>query len=290
MVRFAVGLDLSFKSPGFAIHDLHENKWYVYAFAKLVRDKDASLHTQTTSVTLLPSLPGLVSKKNLKLLTPSERCKRDMNCYLHVEKYLLIILDLHIPKDLRKKDVTKVLIEAYVFSAPEESGNNYKLHESGGIIKRALFLAGFEDVQIITDSEWKRTVVGHGKASKLDVVHFITNNGPCVDMLKFLGYDETKLPPHKKGGIKVPSPSQDLADSSAIAMAVYTKRMAKKPQPKRPRQQKPKLKKDSFWSGCESIPEKPKKQKTKLTTTNSFWSSNTTSPPKAILVEDDDEI
>lgn len=244
--RFAIGLDLSFKSPGCAIHDLHENKWYIYSFAKLVREKNIAGFTHSNVyVELLPRRP---QGKGI-----------DMEKYLHVEKHLMKALCQRVPEELRSAPYTCVFIEAYVFASREQSGHSYKLQESGGIIKRALHVAKFTNVGIITDSAWKCTVVGHGRASKIDTVHFISKNGPCTDMLKFVGYEESKLNPTKPGGpVEVPSPCQDLADASAIAMSIYTVR-AKKPPKKRVKivttttsLQKPQTdvvqKKTSFWA------------------------------------------
>jgi hypothetical protein len=76
-------------------------------------------------------------------------------------------------------------------------------------------------------------VIGHGFASKLDIVHFIATHGPCVNMLTLLGFDETLLPLDEKNRRIVPTPSQDLADSVAISMWLLDSFHVKKPKKRR---------------------------------------------------------
>jgi Holliday junction resolvasome RuvABC endonuclease subunit len=206
MPRFAVGLDISFRSPACTIHDIVENRWYLYAFAQRKREIDFVWQNDTGNVflTLFPCIP-----------------KRDMSAYLHIESYLLEALSEVIPSKLRAAEHTKVAIEAYAYVERSKSGYDYKLHEIGGIIKRALELQGFTDVDTIVASSWKANVIGHGSASKLDIVQFIKQHGPCIDLLRLLGFCVDDLPKDDKGHILVPKPCQDLADASAIAMSVY---------------------------------------------------------------------
>ena len=210
-VRFAVGLDLSHNSPGCAIFDAVLQKWYICGFAQLARE-DVKFHyaTEKAEVWLFDVLPTT---------------HNDVLKYIHVEEHLMKFLCAHIPFELRAK-YTDVRVEAYAFCCREESGYNFKLHESGGIIKRALHHAGFLHVTPIVTSQWKRTVINKGNCSKIDVIHFVAKYGPMIDMLLILGYEESTLSKDEKGRLIVPSPCQDMADAVAIALEVFTKRVS----------------------------------------------------------------
>ena len=219
MSRFAVGLDMSVRSSGCAIHDRLTDMWYLCAFAQNKQEEQFYYATSRASVTLFPKLPQ-----------ESSTVMHDLERYLHIKKHFVKFLCDHITPDLRTRPFTCVNIEAYAFPKPEEAGHSYKLHESCGIVKYELFLAGFDWFEPIVCSSWKADVIGHGRATKLDVVQFMKTHGPCLDILTLFGYDETTLRVDAaKGDKKVPCPCQDLCDAPAIAMKVYTdKKTAKK--------------------------------------------------------------
>jgi hypothetical protein len=213
-IRFCVGLDLSFNSPGCAIYDRVTNRWYIAAFAQKARE-DIGFYfaTQNAEVWLLDVLPETSS---------------DVVTYVHIEKHLMHFILTHIPAECREHH-TEIQVEAYAFAAPSESGWNYKLHESTGIILRALYVERFLHVSRVVSGAWKRTVLANGKATKLDVVHFVATNarGPRINMLQILGYDETTLSLNDKNEYVIPTPTQDLADACAICMFIFTKRKVK---------------------------------------------------------------
>ncbi len=209
-VLFAVGLDLSHKSPGCAIYDILRNKWHICGFAQFVREEGFHQESADVEVRLLDMLPVTST---------------DVHKYMHVEKHLMKFLCDRIPQSARRNS-TDVRIEQYVFSTAAKSGNNYKLHELGGVIKRALFVANFTHVTPVVPGQWKRTVVNKGNCGKIDVVHYVAKHGPCIDVLKMLGYDEMSLPLDEKRQIIVPTPSQDLADAVALALEAITQRLS----------------------------------------------------------------
>jgi len=214
-LRFLVGFDLSFRSSACAVFDILQKKWFIMACACRQREVDIEYHHNNVHIKLFPLRP-----------------EGDVPSYLHVEGHFFDWLLKIIPKPLRRH-ATKVAIEAYVYADPSHSGYSYKLHELGGIIKRQLALTEFTDVQIVPNTTWKAQVIGHGFASKLDIVHFIATHGPCVNMLTLLGFDETLLPLDEKNRRIIPTPSQDLADSVAISMWLLDSFHVKKPKKRR---------------------------------------------------------
>ncbi len=209
MLRFALGFDLSFKSPGWAIHDLYLNKFYVYAFAQKCRELNTFFQNELTMVRLLPKIPD-----DLKL---------DVEKYVYMEKYIHQTLDKHVPINLRDATTTKVLIEEYVYQSDRSKcGYNFKLHEFGGIIKRMLYVSKFESVNPIVASSWKKKVLGYGVSSKLNTIKFLCENGPRVNFLEICGYNEEDLTwDASKKCYHVETPCEDLADASAICLAVF---------------------------------------------------------------------
>ncbi len=211
-LRFAVGLDLSFNSPGCTIIDLQKDRYYHGAFTQKARE-DVNFYyaTSNAEVWLFDALP---------------ETHYDVLKYIHVEKLLMAFLIQHIPMEFRAHH-TDVRIEQYAFADPSESGNNYKLHENGGIMKRGLYLNGFLHVLPVVNTAWKRTVIGKGDATKLEVIDFIATHGPRINFLTILGYDDKTLAKDAKGRAIVPPPAQDLADSCAVALEVITIRKKK---------------------------------------------------------------
>jgi len=214
-IRFVAGFDLSLTSSACAIYDLQLKKWYICAFTQKARE-DVKFYyaTANAEVWLLDALP---------------ETHNDVLRYIHVEEHLMKFVCEHIPAQYRK-DQTDVRIEQYAFVGPEHAGHSYKLHEIGGIIKRALWKHGFPHVTPVVVGAWKRTVVGKGNCTKLDVVQFIATHGPKINFLTILGYDESTLAKDEKNQAVVPCPAQDFADASAIAMAAFTTRKSKQKQ------------------------------------------------------------
>lgn len=209
-LRFAVGLDLSFTSPGWTIYDIKLNKWCIYAFAQKKREKDTFYQTENVTIQLLPEIPSDFT---------------DVAKYVYMEHHIITTLDKHISKD--ECNQTMIFIEEYVFDA-NKCNNNYKLHEFGGIIKYALYKNNFFKVDTIVSGAWKKKVIGFGSSSKLNTIKFVSENGPCVNMLTVCGYREEDLrwdAQEKK--YHVETPCEDLADSVCIAMAIFVTPHAK---------------------------------------------------------------
>lgn len=213
---FSVGLDISFRSPGMCIYDVSKKYFHHFAFASLKRDVGFTFRKHNACVKLFPPIPTA-----------------DVHAYLHIEAHFFEALGTIVPIEARAN--TKVAIEAYVHV--DGQAGEFQLHEVGGICKRQLEVMGFHDVATVVPSAWKCHVTGHGSATKLDIVRFVATapNGPQINMLTIFGYDESKLPLDEKKRPKVPTPPQDLADSTCLAMFLFVPKHPKPKPPKRKR-------------------------------------------------------
>ena len=209
MSRYAIGLDMSLRSPGVAVHDLSRNFWYLAAFAQNKKQEGFVYETSKAKLTLFPQ----ISKEATTIAD-------DLKRYIHLQKYLVKFLCEIIAPEFRDAPFTQLNIEAYAFV--DQTAHSEKLHEVCGILKYELYKQGFHCMQNIVNTSWKATIIGHGKASKLDTCKFMINNGPCLDFLKIFGYDEETLNVDDKGEKIVPSPVSDPCDACAIAMMIYT--------------------------------------------------------------------
>jgi len=220
MVRFYVGLDLSFRSPGCAIYDAQDDKWCVIGFVTRVRERGfCARPSKNVLVRLLPEKPD---------------DNGDMGAYLHIERELVGTICELIPKKEHETNC-RVRLEAYAYVDRAKSGYDYKMHELGGIIKRQLFLSGFLQTDTIVQSSWKAHVVGRGDAPKIHVVHHVKDNAPFLDVLGILGFREEELPLNEKGYRKVPTPCQDWADAICITKSMFVPPPAKKKKPPKPK-------------------------------------------------------
>jgi Holliday junction resolvasome RuvABC endonuclease subunit len=194
-----VGLDLSMVSPGIAIFDdtkTGEGRYKMYGFAQRVRERDFEYHGQTTSIVLFPAIPNLKTTKN------EER-------YEYIRKY---IVDILLSPFTNAQDVV-VGIEGYAFAA-KNSGFSYKLHELGGVLKHSIWKKyPLWTHRIIPPTQWKKSIVGNGHATKTDIIDYVSKNGPSLDILDVLGLSSvTKA--------CVPCPAQDLADALYLALSL----------------------------------------------------------------------
>jgi hypothetical protein len=227
--KYAIGIDMSFRSPGLAIHDLTQNKWYVYAFAQFKREENTFYCKDNTTVRLFDQIPHSKSeKKKAALIKPKKKQHEDGKLLKNVQRYNHIVahfteaIHQHVPAEWREVH-SRVNFEEYVFQQDaRKRGNNFKLAEIAGSIKLALYQLGFRNIEPIVASSWKRQVVGHGHCAKLHTVQFMRTAGPCVDFLGLCNYSDESLKwdnLHKE--YEVPSPAQDMADACAVAMSVY---------------------------------------------------------------------
>lgn len=215
MSRFAIGLDLSVRSPGFCIHDLSKNFWHLGAFAQNKKEQNFVYKTSHAQITLFPQIP----KESTTIVD-------DLVRYIHLEINIVRFLCAKIPKEHRTSLFTCLNVEAYAFV--DQTAHSEKLHEVCGVIKTALYKEGFDSFNPIVNTSWKSTVIGKGRASKLDTCKFMLSNGPCLDLLTIFGYDEETLNVDAKNEKMVPCPAQDLADACAVAMMAYTKKQTAK--------------------------------------------------------------
>lgn len=209
-MKYAVGLDVSFRSPGMCIYDVRNDMWHLFGFAQLLREVGFRHRERNVTIELLPIIPHA-----------------DVHAHLHVEAHFFAVLNRLITKEDR--DDTKVAIEMYV-RVPGHENDDWKLHEIGGIIKRQLEVSGFHDVHSVYPATWQSHFL---IKTKLDAVHVISKIGPMIDVLMLLGYDELKLPVDKKGRKVVPTPVQDLADSTGLAMYLFLPKCKKPKLPPR---------------------------------------------------------
>lgn len=197
---FYVGLDLSLRSSGCCIWNKQTDDWHCVSFAANLSQVGSFQVKENVHVTICPKVPDAKHK-------PVER-------YLHVVNNLMEALCTTIPQDHR--DATYVVVEEYCAKSNQRRAST-RLHESGGTIKCTLETNRFHNVEVVINNHWKASVVGKGTASKLDTVRWVAQNGPHVDFLKLFGYSPETLNV-TNGAVHVPSPVQDLADASAIAV------------------------------------------------------------------------
>lgn len=193
-----MGLDLSLKSPGIAMHYLSTNTWRLYAFAQNNKHPcyGDNLLSPTVNVRLFPRIPD--SKK-----------ASDAARYQFICEHIGSIRDLNRVKEVK--------MEFYAFTGrnkrekgeKSKSGNNFKLQELGGACKTMLYKKGIDNITHVVSSSWKKKVVGHGFATKWQVFnHVKTHLVDLSTLFPFEVMDPTK---------EVPCPIQDLADSMCIA-------------------------------------------------------------------------
>jgi len=172
---------------------IRTGRWHLYCFAQRVKEVGKS-RCIAPGVTLvfLPSIPNSAENSN---------CVR----YEHIRFHLLrIIADL---VDYQPR----VHIEGYAFSA--HTNASYKLHELGGILKHSIFQLLRQECSTTPPTQWKKRCTGNGKLSKLEMVRFLEDHGPKIDLFAVFGKPVTAT---------VPCPIQDIADSVGIVLAALT--------------------------------------------------------------------
>ena len=200
-----VGLDLSLVSPGVAVHNTADQSWALYGFAQRVREADFAVQENLTQVHLFPTIPAGTTNE----------CR-----YEHIRRH---IVD-SVLANLRGSVV--VGIECYAFGA-KNSGSSYKLQELGGIIKHSIWRQFPQWRQVhIPPSQWKKTVLGSGRATKADAVDHVEHTGPTISLLSSL-----QLRASKNGDI--PCPAQDLADAACIVLCLQQPMVEQKRKRKR---------------------------------------------------------
>jgi Holliday junction resolvasome RuvABC endonuclease subunit len=211
MLTFDVGLDISVRSPGFAIH--HGGTFNAYFFPQRVRERGLKYTTgtgenaDTTTLTITALEPLSTAFANTLV--------GDVSRYTEIRTSLLQLLRsavAHVDEEYQ----IRVFIESYAFAARESSGSSFKLMEIGGVLKHAILtdavlapkVTTFEAVAI---SSWKKHVVGSGRANKRAVLDFIDakyNSDLCA-VFGFTG----------KTNADVATPLQDICD--ALCLALY---------------------------------------------------------------------
>jgi len=188
-----VGLDLSLLSPGIALLDSTTDQWHLFGFAQRQREHGLHRHQEKVTVTMLPPIPSAMSASN------NVR-------YEHIQHHIVeTVLRPFVQRDVR------IGFESYAFGA-RNAGSSYKLQELGGVVKHAIWSAFPHWKQsMITPTQWKKKVVGNGKASKQDAIRHMQSRD--VPIMKLLGLRET-ISGH------VPNPAQDIADACCIALTI----------------------------------------------------------------------
>lgn len=214
---FVVGLDLSLRSSGCVIFDTNKNTWHLCAFAHNESQIGCFQIRENVFVSIFPPVP-------------SARQAESIQRYVHVQTYLVRQICTIISKEHRS--TTNVVVEDYCAQSNQRR-SGVRQHESGGSVKCSLYRSGFTNIVLVPNKKWKGGTMQKGNASKLDTVHFISQNGPKLDLLKLFGYQETSLK-LVNGIAQVPTPVQDLADASAICLYAYylTQNTIKKPMSK----------------------------------------------------------
>ena len=187
-----VGVDLSLTSPGVAIHDTTTDTWLLYGFAQRKREQGIRKHQGKTTLCLLPRIPNSDT-------TNEER-------YEHIRSHVMETILL----PYRAEPQVVVGIENYAFAA--QSGHSYKLQELGGILKHSLWKTypGWHQ-EAIPPAQWKKQVIGNGRATKKDALLHVGQYGPCISLLCELGLSMSTTG-------EVPCPAQDLADAACIVL------------------------------------------------------------------------
>ena len=203
---YLVGLDLSLQSSGCAILHLPTKTWYLSSFAGNKSQIGSFRVKEDVYVTIFPCVPNAKTESVLR--------------YHHVQMHLTQEICKRIPHDKRTAH-TKIMLEHYCVTANQRT-TAIRLHESGGIVKSALYTNGFQEVATIDNKKWKAGSVGNGNAAKIDTVRYVRECGPQLDLLSLFGFDEQALSFCKRSkSLKVPCPVQDLADAAAICMYLF---------------------------------------------------------------------
>jgi Holliday junction resolvasome RuvABC endonuclease subunit len=192
-----IGLDLSLVSPGVAVHNTTDDSWGLYGFAQRVKERCFTHTDGATTVCLFPAIPHART-------TNEER-------YEHIRHYIVDCMLTRLKPT--KGELVVVGIECYAFGA-KNSGSSYKLQELGGVVKHAIWKRFPTWSQVhIPPTQWKKHVLGNGRATKADTLTYIRSAGPCIHLLSVLG-----LVVNKSGDI--PCPAQDLADAACIVLSL----------------------------------------------------------------------
>ena len=185
-----VGLDISLKSPGIAIHDLNTDTWSLFCFAQRASDFTT---VQSPQVHVLPAIPSTT--------------KSNVERYEHIRKHLVD----NILMKYREHEHVHVNIESYAFGA-KNSGSSYKLQELGGVLKHSLWIYfPTWTYSCIPPTQWKKRTIGHGNATKSQVIEYVQTHGPCLDLCAAFGVTANQ---------KIPSPIDDLADAICFALSL----------------------------------------------------------------------
>ncbi len=187
MSKVIVGLDMSLTSAGIAVFHQDTKIWQLYAFAQ--RKKEIGMKRKLNDHCIL-TLFNRIPKSDIA--SDAERYK--------------FIVD-NIIKIIPSNSI--ILIEAYAYPNKAIAGSNFKLHELGGVLKVELFKKGIELVYSIVSSSWKKLAFGKGNLNKNDVVGFVKENDPSIDLMKIFD-----LQTSKSG--EIPCPVQDIADAIGI--------------------------------------------------------------------------
>ncbi len=187
---YIVGLDLSLRSPGFAVYNLESDQWDLYGFKQNQKSVEGLSGSDKCNLCLLPLIPS--------------KCE-DTVVYNHILYYL----KLHILDRLKDQSVL-FIIEGYAFSKQHNAG--YKLQELGGVIKSAIFNGGFQQ-RVLPPTYWKKLLTGKGNCTKLEVfqhLHSPTSSSPSLIDLFNLDVNRTTTIPH---------PIEDIADAVGLILA-----------------------------------------------------------------------
>jgi hypothetical protein len=193
-----IGLDISLRSPGFAIFDQTLDTWKLFGFAQR---KDQinfrwSNADKTISIQLLPVIP--------KGLT-------DWATYQFIMKHI----EYNVLSSVNTSSHIQPIMEGYAYVRPGIAGHSYKLHELGGIVKHYFYTTYQVDTIVIPPTRWKKVCLENGNASKLDTVLSLKQYYPQIDLLNIFQITSVK-------NDNVVHPIQDLADAVCLILA-YTR-------------------------------------------------------------------
>ena len=62
-------------------------------------------------------------------------------------------------------------------------------------------------------TQWKKRTIGHGNATKSQVIEYVQTHGPCTDLCTAFGVTANQ---------KIPSPIDDLADAICLALSLQS--------------------------------------------------------------------
>lgn len=196
-MKYIIGLDLSKCSPAMAIYNLCENTWHIYGFAKR-KDEEGAHATGNPKVFVE--------------CWPKQEKEQDVVTYITIENCMFKAIDSCISRDTEPNDVF-VVIENYAF-VPGQAGSSCKLHEVGGIIKRAFYVRTVFQVFPISVTSWKKLVLGYGFATKKQSLDHIAAHGPQVNLMQVLNMK------HLEKNGDPPNPAQDMADACNLVLGV----------------------------------------------------------------------